>query len=218
MKSPNDLPVAAPDSRGVTSLARYAPVGVLGAVVFVLSLVTRALLIAVHGGWPAGRWPAVARAFAVGAVYDATVMLWLLLPLTLYLAIATTSWLARRVNRVLLFATVAVATAGALFVAVAELVFFAEFDGRFNFVAVDYLIYPTEVVNNVWESYPTGWMLAGIALIAAAVVYVSRRRIRMAIVAAEPLRARFGIALAYVVLLLAGSSLARPSLAHVCLL
>ena len=66
------------------------------------------------------------------------------------------------------FATVALATAGALFVAVAELVFFAEFDGRFNFVAVDYLIYPTEVVNNIWESYPTGWLLAGIAAAIAA--------------------------------------------------
>ena len=55
------------------------------------------------------------------------------------------------------------ATGGALFVAVAEIVFFAEFDGRFNFVAVDYLIYPTEVVNNIWESYPTGWIVAAIA-------------------------------------------------------
>jgi phosphoglycerol transferase MdoB-like AlkP superfamily enzyme len=215
MKSSNDLPVAAPDSRGVISLARYAPVGVLGAVVFVLSFVTRALLIAVHGGWPAGRWPALARAFAVGAIYDAAVTLWLLLPLTLYLTLATSSWLARRLNRALLFATVAIATAGALFVAVAELVFFGEFDGRFNFVAVDYLIYPTEVVNNIWESYPTGWMLAGVALVAAAVVYVSRRPLRNAIDAVAPLRARFGIALAYVVVLLAFSSLARPSLAHV---
>jgi len=215
MKSSKHLPVAAPNSRGVSSLARYAPVGVLGAVVFVLSLITRALLIAVHGGWPAGRWPALARAFAVGAVYDATVTLWLLLPLTLYLTLATSSWLARRANRILLFATVAMATAGALFVAVAELVFFEEFDGRFNFVAVDYLIYPTEVVNNIWESYPTGWLLAGIALVAAALVYVSRRPLRHAIDAVAPLRARFGIGLAYAVVLLACSSLARPSLAHV---
>jgi len=196
-------------------LVRYAPVGILGAVVFVLSLITRALLIAVHGGWPAGRWPALARAFAVGAVYDVAVTLWLLLPLTFYLTIATPSWLARRVNRVLLVATVAVATAGALFVAVAELVFFDEFDGRFNFVAVDYLIYPTEVVNNIWESYPTGWILAAIALVAAVVVYASRRPLRRAIDAAAPLRARFGLALAYVVVLLASTSIARPSLAHV---
>ena len=215
MKSSTASSAAAPDRRGASPLVRYSPVFVLAAVVFVLSIITRALLIAVHGGWPAGRWTALARAFAVGAVYDAAVILWLLLPLTLYLTIATSSWLARRVNRILLFATVAVATTGALFVAVAELVFFEEFDGRFNFVAVDYLVYPTEVVNNIWESYPTAWILAGIALVAAAVVYVSRRPLRMAIDAAAPLRARLGIALAYVVVLLACSALARPSLAHV---
>jgi len=215
MKSSRALPAATPDSRGVSPLVRYAPVGILGAVVFVVSLITRALLIAVHGGWPAGLWPALARAFAVGGVYDVAVTLWLLLPLTLYLTIATSSWLARRANRVLLFATVAVATAGALFVAVAELVFFDEFDGRFNFVAVDYLIYPTEVVNNIWESYPTGWIFGGIAIVAAAVVYLSRRPLRRAIDAAAPLRSRFGIALAYVVVLLACTSIARPGLAHV---
>jgi len=215
MEPSNASSAAAAGSRGLSLLARYAPVGVLGAVVLILSLVTRALLIAVHGGWPAGRWPALARAFAVGAVYDVTVTLWLLLPLTLYLTIATSSWLARPVNRALLFTTVALATAGALFVAVAELMFFDEFDGRFNFVAVDYLIYPTEVVNNIWESYPTGWLLAGIALVAAGVVYASRRRLRMAIDAVAPLRARFGIALAYVVVLLACSSVVRPGLARV---
>jgi phosphoglycerol transferase MdoB-like AlkP superfamily enzyme len=215
MKSSNALPAAASNSRGVSPLLRYTPVFVLGVVVFVLSLITRALLIAVHGGWPARQWAAVARAFGAGAVYDLAVTLWLLLPLTLYLTLATSSWLARRVNRVLLFATVAVATAGALFVAAAELVFFSEFDGRFNFVAVDYLIYPTEVVNNIWESYPTGWILAGIALVAAAVVYVSHRPLRMAIDAVAPLRTRFGIALAYLVVLVACSGLARPTLAHV---
>ncbi len=215
MKPSSELPAAASSSRGAISLARYAPVGVLGGIVFVLSLLTRALLVVVHGGWPAGRWPSLARAFAVGAVYDAAVTLWLLLPLTVYLTIATSSWLARRVNRALLFATAVAATAGALFVAMAEILFFSEFDGRFNFVAVDYLIYPTEVVANIWESYPTGWMLAAIALVSAALVYLARRRIRMAIDALAPLRARLGFALVYVVIMLALSSLATPTLAHI---
>ena len=47
----------------------------------------------------------------------------------------------------------------ALFTAAAEYYFFDEFNGRFNFVAVDYLIYPTEVVDNVWQSYHTGIVL-----------------------------------------------------------
>src|SRR6478752_5631203 len=103
MPSSSKVDVAAPSSRDAFPFGRYAPVGVLAAIVFALSIVTRALLLVVHGGWPASRWPMVARAFAVGAVYDAAVTMWLLLPLVLYLTIATSSWLAKRANRALLF-------------------------------------------------------------------------------------------------------------------
>ena len=159
--------------------------------------------------------PRVARAFAVGAVYDAAVTLWLLLPLMLYLTIATSSWLAKRANRALLFTTVLVAIGGALFVAVAEMLFFAEFDGRFNFVAVDYLIYPTEVVNNIWESYHAGWIVAAIVVVAGTLVYLARRPIRAAMEAFAPVRGRLKIAAAYVVVLARCSSLATPGLAHI---
>jgi phosphoglycerol transferase MdoB-like AlkP superfamily enzyme len=215
MTSSTETAVAAPGSRGAFPFARYAPVGVLAAIVFALSALTRALLIVVHGGWPASRWPAIARAFTAGAVYDAAVTMWLLLPLTLYLTVATSSWLSKRVNRVLLFATVLVAVGGALFVAVAELLFFAEFDGRFNFVAVDYLIYPTEVVNNIWESYHTGWIITGIVVVASLLAYLARRPVRAAAGATAPLRGRLRIALAYVVALGALSMVATPGLAHV---
>ena len=215
MTSSSEIHVAAPDSRDAFPFRRYAPVGVVGAIVFALSVVTRALLIVVHGGWPASRWPTVARAFAVGAVYDATVTGWLLLPLMLYLTIATSSWLAKRANRALLFATVLVAIGGALFVAVAEMLFFAEFDGRFNFVAVDYLIYPTEVVNNIWESYHTGWLLAGIAVVAGALVYLARRPIRAAIDTFAPVQGRLKVAAAYVAVVAALSAVARPGLARI---
>src|SRR5690349_3657863 len=87
------------------ALARYAPAVVVGAVVLALSFVTRVGVIAVHGGWPTNRWAEVARAFLSGAVYDVLVTLWLLLPLVLYLTIASARWLGRRVNRALLFGT-----------------------------------------------------------------------------------------------------------------
>ena len=41
-----------------------------------------------------------------------------------------------------------------LFGAVAETLFWEEFSSRFNFIAVDYLIYTTEVLKNIKESYP----------------------------------------------------------------
>jgi phosphoglycerol transferase MdoB-like AlkP superfamily enzyme len=141
--------------------------------------------------------------------------MWLVAPLVLYLTIASTRWLSRRVNRALLFATTTVAIGGALFVMMAEILFFAEFDGRFNFVAVDYLVYPTEVVNNIWESYPTARIVAVILIAAVALVYVARRWIRSAVTAVAPLRNRLTVAGVYAVLLAALSLAVSPKLSHV---
>lgn len=52
-----------------------------------------------------------------------------------------------------------------LFGAVSEFFFWQEFASRFNFIAVDYLIYTTEVINNIKESYPLYSILGVIAFI-----------------------------------------------------
>lgn len=49
---------------------------------------------------------------------------------------------------------------GLLFVCVSEILFWDEFSSRFNFIAVDYLVYTHEVLHNIMESYPVFWLLA----------------------------------------------------------
>lgn len=61
-----------------------------------------------------------------------------------------------------------------LFVAASELVFWNEFSVRFNFIAVDYLVYTTEVIGNIQESYPIGRWLT-LLIVAALVVFVITR-------------------------------------------
>jgi phosphoglycerol transferase MdoB-like AlkP superfamily enzyme len=53
-----------------------------------------------------------------------------------------------------------------LFVAISEFVFWNEFGARFNFVAVDYLLYTTEVIGNIRESYSMPAILGGMSLAA----------------------------------------------------
>lgn len=48
---------------------------------------------------------------------------------------------------------------------IGEITFFNEFQARFNFIAVDYLVYTHEVIRNVWESYPVGWAIAGLVVV-----------------------------------------------------
>lgn len=67
-------------------------------------------------------------------------------------------------------------TAGMLFTAVAEFLFWNEFSSRFNFIAVDYLVYTREVVGNIRQSYPLEALLGGIALATLVLCLLMGRR------------------------------------------
>lgn len=56
-----------------------------------------------------------------------------------------------------------------------EIVFFDEFDARFNFIAVDYLIYTTEVIENIIESYPMITLLSIIFLVSAGIFIFTKK-------------------------------------------
>lgn len=63
---------------------------------------------------------------------------------------------------------------GTYFTTVAEWLFWDEFNTRFNFIAIDYLMYSYEVSHNIYESYPVGWIFLAI-FIAAAVTFAMIR-------------------------------------------
>ncbi len=64
-----------------------------------------------------------------------------------------------------------------VFSAFSEWFFFEEFQTRFNFIAVDYLIYTQEVIGNIVESYPMGKLIAVILLISALIFIFTHKKI-----------------------------------------
>lgn len=64
-----------------------------------------------------------------------------------------------------------------IFSCFAEITFWEEFQTRFNFIAVDYLIYTTEVIANIAESYPIALLLGIILAITALIFYFSWQKI-----------------------------------------
>ena len=58
----------------------------------------------------------------------------------------------------------------------AELTFWEEFRTRFNFIAVDYLIYTHEVISNIEQSYPLPLLIAGVLFITFAVIFLFYKR------------------------------------------
>lgn len=133
---------------------------------------------------------------------------WLVLPLSLYLALVPARFFRWRGQQALLRTGLGTAIYGLCFLAVVEWVFFAELGGRFNFVAVDYLVYPTEVVTNVWESYPVAWVLAALLLPATLALRGMRRAVAGAPL--EPRRRRAALAAGALAVVVAGTWAASP--------
>lgn len=63
-----------------------------------------------------------------------------------------------------------------LTVLISEWLFFDEFRSRLNYIAFEYLVYPTEVCCNIWESYQTGKLITVVAIIGVAVYAFIRER------------------------------------------
>jgi phosphoglycerol transferase MdoB-like AlkP superfamily enzyme len=89
---------------------------------------------------------------------------------------------------------------------VAEWLFWDEFGVRFNFIAVDYLVYSDEVLNNVLESYPIGKLLSLLGVLAVVISFALGKPFNAAMNAPLPsLRGRLLSALG--LLIVAGLSL-----------
>jgi len=148
------------------------------------------------------------QAFLRGAWFDLAVLGILAAPFLALRALLPARWLTGRVGTALrlgLFWAFAVVL---LFVAVAEFFFWEEFTTRFNFIAVDYLIYTQEVVGNIRQSYPMGLIFGGLAAAATLLTVLAARGFDLA----RPVRggaARLRALLLAVLLPLASLGLAR---------
>ena len=56
----------------------------------------------------------------------------------------------------------------------AEWFFWEEFHSRFNFIAVDYLIYTQEVIGNIRESYPMHWVYVSILFVSTLMYFAAK--------------------------------------------
>ena len=114
-------------------------------------------------------------AFAIGLGFDLLAALLLSISLVLWLVVMPQRFFESRIHRVLVWTSTWVGLFFAAFVVASEWVFWHELGVRFNFVAVDYLVYTNEVVGNIWQSYPMPAILLGLALLATGAFWLLRR-------------------------------------------
>ncbi len=108
----------------------------------------------------------IVPAMLIGVLFDLGVAAFFLAPFAALLA----WWPARYPGtlRILLALLLLPLCVLMVFVGAGELVFWNEFASRFNFIAVDYLIYTNEVIGNIRESYNMPLLLSLVAVVALA--------------------------------------------------
>jgi phosphoglycerol transferase MdoB-like AlkP superfamily enzyme len=167
---------------------RFGPLAVLALILFTLSLITRlTLLIMSWSGLELSfiRLPGI---FVVGLIYDIVVWSFFAIPVALYCWLMKDSWYQKKWQRIPLFILFFLITLVLVVNVGGEIIFWDEFSVRYNFIAVDYLVYTTEVLGNIWESYNIPLIGSAVVLATVGIVFLVRKKIT----ASQELSMRFG--------------------------
>jgi len=143
---------------------------------------------------------AAVQIFSVGAFYDIAFLSYSSLPMFLWLSLAPRRWLSSAWQKCLGYVFFIALFFVAGFGIAAELLFWEEFGVRFNFIAVDYLVYRQEVTNNILESYPVPVLLTVVLGMSAALVWILRESLVNSLVTDRPVKQRIMVGLALALL------------------
>nr|WP_294901116.1 alkaline phosphatase family protein [uncultured Pedobacter sp.] len=160
---------------------RFGSVFLLYLIIISIAFITRtALLIKSANGFD---WSIlnILGVFSIGLFYDTIMASYFCIPLVLYIWLMPNKWFKKRGHRFFLYAFFIPVIFLLLFNIVSEWFFWDEFSTRYNFIAVDYLVYTTEVIGNIWESYPVVKIIIAIALISLIVFYFLRKTIALSL-------------------------------------
>ena len=113
---------------------------------------------------------ALATTFLTGFFYDIGTVSFFALVGALYFLAMPKKFIGSLVDRIICYIAFTLGVLIIYFSFFAEITFWDEFQRRFNFVAVDYLIYTNEVVKNINESYPIPLLIGGMVVLVALTV------------------------------------------------
>lgn len=145
---------------------------VLGVLLATFTGLRLVLAVLAGGQFSPGQW---VRVLGVGFAFDLATAACVLVPFALYEALmpALRSPWARRAERLWAGLWAFAFLFGLGFTLVSEFMFWREFSTRFNFIAVDYMLYTREVWGNIHQSYPLGAILGGLGVLSALALFLT---------------------------------------------
>lgn len=106
-----------------------------------------------------------------GFVFDLGVASFFTILYAIYLLLIPQKWNQSRLNKTVTYVGFFLTVLIVMFSFFAEFTFWGEFESRFNFIAVDYLVYTFEVVNNINQSYPLPYLIGGMLLVTSLITW-----------------------------------------------
>lgn len=117
------------------------------------------------------------KTFALGFTYDITIAMFFSLPLALFILLNKTPlkfWSSCFYQLLLL-----IFFSMTVFTDICEYYFWEEFHARFNFIAVDYLVYTHELLGNILEAYPVVPLVLLVLVISIGLTYNFNRNFHL---------------------------------------
>lgn len=116
------------------------------------------------------------RTFITGLFFDLGVISFFTIPFVLYLLFIPKQFYGNLIDKIIINLAYFTGILIFVFTFFAEITFWEEFKRRFNFIAVDYLIYTYEVIENINQSYPLPLLITGVLLITLVLVFITKKR------------------------------------------
>lgn len=114
----------------------------------------------------------VVQTLLVGLFFDVGTVAFVCIPAVIYYTLMPNRFVGSWVDKGLVWFFTALTIIIIVFTFFAEITFWDEFKTRFNFIAVDYLIYTHEVVANINQSYPLPLLIGGVVLISGGILFL----------------------------------------------
>lgn len=128
--------------------------------------------------------------FVIGWFYDLVNAAYFIIPLVVYLWLVPDRLFRKPRHQFILYGVFIFFTSILMFNAVSEWLFWDEFNTRFNFIAVDYLVYTTEVIGNIQQSYPIEWIIVVLFALAISSTLMLRTQIRKSMIGSSSFKQR----------------------------
>ncbi len=150
---------------------RFALVALLIVIFVAISLTSRTILLFAKFDQLDFGLVVLIKLFLVGLFYDFVAAIYYVAPFAAYVALMPDKIFNNKFHKYILWLFLFININLLVFNAFSEWVFWNEFGKRFNFIAVDYLVYTHEVIYNILESYPIPLLLTAVFIISSVILY-----------------------------------------------